>query len=164
MKPDLSTLIAIEAIKQVKARYCRHLDAEDWDGFRSILTDDATFNAEGHPFDDADQFVAGVVRHHTLAKVRTVHHCHMPEIALQTPASATGIWAMTDYVDRIWVESGQREAFVGYGHYEETYALDDGDWRISSMVLTRLRTDILDPVGLPPFPERGRPVAPVLPG
>jgi len=27
---DTATLLAIEAIKQLKARYCRHLDTKDW--------------------------------------------------------------------------------------------------------------------------------------
>jgi hypothetical protein len=156
-------LLAIEAIKQVKARYCRHLDAEDWDAFRALFADDADFLAESRPFAGADAFVAGVVRHHTLAKVRTVHHCHMPEIALHDATHASGTWAMYDYVDRIWAGDGRREAFAGYGHYAETYVATGGGWRIASMTLTRLRVDPLEPGSLPPFPERGVPVAGVLP-
>ena len=30
----------IEAIKQLKARYCRHLDAKDWVSWRALFTDD----------------------------------------------------------------------------------------------------------------------------
>jgi hypothetical protein len=162
MEP-VQELLAVEAIKQVKARYCRHLDAEDWDAFRTLFADDAEFLAEGRPFSGADAFVAGIVRHHTLAKVRTVHHCHMPEIALQDAEHASGTWAMYDYVDRVWVADGRREAFAGYGHYAETYVAGDGGWRIASMTLTRLRVDALEPGSLPPFPERGMPVAAVLP-
>jgi hypothetical protein len=33
----------------------------------------------------------------------------------------------------------------GYGHYHETYEAHDGDWRISSSTLTRLRTDFTPP-------------------
>ena len=35
-----TTLLAIEAIKQLKARYCRYLDAKDWATWRGIFTHD----------------------------------------------------------------------------------------------------------------------------
>ena len=61
---------------------------------------------------------------------------------------------MFDSIDRIWADDGRREAFVGFGHYEEEYArLPDG-WRIASVRLTRLRFDALDVATLPPFPHR----------
>lgn len=161
---DLTTLVAIEAIKQVKARYCRHLDEEDWDAFRSLFEDDAVFDAEGHPFEGADPFVAAIIRHHTLARVRTVHHCHMPEITIEDADHATGVWAMFDYVDRIWADDGRREAFVGYGHYREEYRKHGGQWRIAAMHLIRIRVDTMRPEAMLSFPERGQPVAPVLPG
>lgn len=37
---DVSSLNDIEAIKQLKAGYCRYLDAKDWDTWRGIFTDD----------------------------------------------------------------------------------------------------------------------------
>ena len=30
----------IEAIKQLKARYCRTMDTKDWPGMRQVFTDD----------------------------------------------------------------------------------------------------------------------------
>ena len=33
----------------------------------------------------------------------------------------------------------------GYGHYHETYAKVDGEWRIASSTLTRLHMDLSDP-------------------
>jgi len=38
-------LWAIEQIKQLKARYFRFLDTKDWEGMRTIWTDDAVFDA-----------------------------------------------------------------------------------------------------------------------
>ncbi len=65
----------------------------------------------------------------------TVHHGHMPEITLTGSDTATGIWAMEDYVD--W---GRGKAFRGYGHYHEHYAKDpDAGWQITNLKLTRLR-------------------------
>ena len=41
MMNDLARLVAIEDIKQLKARYYRLLDTHDWEGFRSLWTPDA---------------------------------------------------------------------------------------------------------------------------
>src|SRR5271163_4832520 len=52
---------AIEAIKQLKARYCRYLDTKDWAAWRSIFTDDFlsdTSEAGGKLIAGADDFVA----------------------------------------------------------------------------------------------------------
>jgi hypothetical protein len=66
----------------------------------------------------------------------TVHHGHMPEIELTSDTAATGIWAMFDWVDM------PQLVLRGYGHYEETYRVEDGCWRIAHSRLTRLRRDI----------------------
>ncbi|HEY3700203.1 MAG TPA: nuclear transport factor 2 family protein, partial [Spongiibacteraceae bacterium] len=38
---DVERLLAIESIKQTKARYFRFLDTKDWVGFASVFTTDA---------------------------------------------------------------------------------------------------------------------------
>ena len=75
----------------------------------------------------------------TLAGTVTVHQGHMPEIDLTSATTATGIWALHDIV--IW-PNGMR--LDGYGHYHETYAKADGEWRITSSKLTRLHMDFVD--------------------
>ena len=37
---DAAALHEIEAIKQLKARYCRYLDDKDWDQWRRLFDDD----------------------------------------------------------------------------------------------------------------------------
>jgi hypothetical protein len=166
MVDPIQELVAVEEIKRLKARYCRHLDDESWDGFGSVFWADATFETEGMRFDDAETFVAGIVRHHAVAKVRTVHRCCMPEIELRSSHEATGIWAMHDYVDRVWADDGRREAFHGWGHYHEAYRREGegAPWRIASMRLTRLRIDPVPDELLPSFPERGAAVVSLLRG
>ena len=45
---DAVALVAIEAIKRLKARYCRHLDAKDWSAGRGVFGDDfVSDTAEG---------------------------------------------------------------------------------------------------------------------
>jgi hypothetical protein len=156
-------LLAIEAIKQVKARYFRFVDLEDYEGLRGLFVDDdAAFEVEGQPISGADDLVGRIREHHTNAEVRTVHHGHMPEIEITSETTARGIWSMFDYVDRIWKDDGRREAFQGYGHYTEEYRKVDGTWKIASMKLTRIRVDLL-PEPLDPFPHRDRPAQSVLP-
>ena len=136
------TLLEIESIKQLKARYCRFLDTKDWDAWRAIFSDDFrsdTSPAGGKLIVGADEFVAFVRKN--LEKQPTVHQVHAPEIELTSPTTARGVWALNDVV---------RLAFGlnldGYGHYHETYEKVDGRWLITSSTLTRLRTDFFNPL------------------
>jgi uncharacterized protein (TIGR02246 family) len=127
----------IEAIKQLKARYFRTMDTKQWDDMRRVFSDNVTMDtteAGGNVITGADEFMTFLQE--TLAGVITVHHGHMPEIDVTSPTTATGIWAMEDMLR--WPDGSEMH---GYGHYHETYEKTDGEWRIASSTLTRLRTD-----------------------
>ncbi len=127
----------IEAIRQLKARYFRTMDAKDWAGFRDVFADDVimdTSESGGGIVEGADAFLAFLEP--VLRDVVTVHHGHMPEIEITSETTATGIWAMQDLLR--WPDGRE---LCGYGHYHETYVREDGVWRIQSSKLTRLRTD-----------------------
>lgn len=131
----------IEAIKQLKARYCRMLDTKDWDGFRQVFTDDVVMDSTesgGSVITGADTYLTYLSAN--LADRVTVHHCHTPEITLTSPSSATGIWAMED---RVSFTDGRE--LSGFGHYHESYEKADGAWRIKTLRLTRIRMDITGP-------------------
>jgi uncharacterized protein (TIGR02246 family) len=131
----------IEAIKQLKARYCRTMDTKDWAGMRQLFTDDVTMDtvdSGGNVMTGADDFLTFLVA--TIGGVTTVHQCHTPEIAMTSPTTATGIWAMEDLL-----RFPDGTEMHGYGHYHETYVARHGEWRISSSKLTRLRTDFTPP-------------------
>src|SRR5205823_1481020 len=130
---------------------------EDWEGLRNVFVEEGgRYELPGGlVFESPDALMDAIVNHHTVCEVVTVHHGHTPEIELTSPTTANGIWAMFDYVDRIRHADGKREAFKGYGHYEETYVRTLAGWRIASMKLTRIRIDWIDPRTLPPFPHRG---------
>jgi hypothetical protein len=137
---DAAALMEIEAIKSVKARYCRYLDTKDWDGWRSLFSDDFhsdTSQAGGKVIVGADEFVAFTRR--SLRDNATVHQVHAPEIELTSPTTATGVWALEDVV-RLAPGLNLR----GYGHYRESYEKSDGRWLIASSTLTRLREDIFN--------------------
>jgi 3-phenylpropionate/cinnamic acid dioxygenase small subunit len=55
MEPEVRQLFDLEEIKQLKARYCRLVDAKEWAGFRTLFADDAVFDLEGMgQFDSAE--------------------------------------------------------------------------------------------------------------
>ena len=127
----------VEAIKQLKARYFRLMDTKDWDGMRQVFAGDVyidTTDSGGRVVQGADDFMAGL--REILSDVVTVHHGHMPEIELTSATTATGIWAMED-----WLKWPDGRELHGAGHYHEEYEKIDGRWRITKMTLTRLRTD-----------------------
>lgn len=139
----IDTLQDIEALKQLKARYCRLLDAKDWTAWRDLFTDDFvsdTSESGGKLIAGADAFVAFVRGTLGTPQRKTVHQVHAPELALTSDTTAHGIWALEDLV-RLATGLNLR----GYGHYHETYEKIAGEWRIKSSKLTRLREDIVTP-------------------
>jgi hypothetical protein len=154
---DANAVLDIESIKQLKARYCRYLDAKEWHSWRSLFADDFigdTTKAGGRIVVGADDFVA--YTRNTLGKPSqaTVHQVHAPEIALTSDTAAEGVWALNDVVRLVpWL------TLHGYGHYHETYEKTDGRWRIKTSTLTRLREDTVIPMFSPRVAARLRATA-----
>ena len=132
----------LEAIRQLKARYCRTMDTKDWAAMRQVFTDDVEVDTtpDGGLTNGADVFLGFLQE--VLGEVITVHHCHTPEIELTSATTATGIWAMEDMLR--WPNGMELH---GYGHYHEEYVQQDGAWRIAKLRLTRLRRDMTMPEG-----------------
>ncbi len=140
---DAAIMREVEAIKVLKARYCRYLDAKDWGRWRSIFADDFvgdTSESGGEIITGADAFVAYTQRHLGKRSRGTVHQVHAPEIELTSATTATGVWALQDVV-RI----GLGLNLLGYGHYHENYVKVAGRWYLGRSKLTRLREDIFNP-------------------
>jgi len=141
-------LDAIEEIKQLKARYFRCLDTKDWDGFADVFASDARMDMSGElrgrsrpseGITTGSQEIAAFVRR-MVGDVTTVHHGHTPEIDVTSPTTATGIWAMENRLR--WPDGDPLRAMHGYGHYHDAYEKVQGQWRIRSTTLTRLRVDV----------------------
>lgn len=141
----VARLIAIEEIKQLKARYFRCMDTKDFVGLRTVFADDAMFDASCslsiEPTEDAAQWVhsggdaiAAFVEA-AVAPLRTVHHGHGHEIELLSETEARGVIAMED---QIWDASGTTPVLHGMGHYHETYRKEAGQWRIVTSRISRL--------------------------
>lgn len=152
---DVAQLLAVEDIKRLKARYFRALDTKDWDLLRTVFAPDIVCDFRGSTrdpktgIDTGAEATANVLHGRDEAiklisagmnPTESVHHGHMPEIEIDGPDTAHGVWAMFDSVR---IADGPVREFNGYGHYHETYRKTDGQWQIATIRLTRLRVDFL---------------------
>ncbi len=130
---------AIQAIRQVKARYFRAVDTKDWDLLKQQFTPDVVIDTTGSAgiiTTGADNFITYTKS--TIGPARTVHQGHMPEIEVHSPTTAAGVWALQDLL--IWPGDIR---VIGYGHYHESYVRVGDRWLISHSKLTRLYLDPL---------------------
>lgn len=149
---DVSRLMALEEIRQLKSRYFRAIDGKNWAALRQIFTDDVICDYRGTAIDlkngievplaatasilnGADDAVAACRA--ALQETVSVHHGFMPDIELTGAATAIGNWAMRDHV---WFPpSFPLSELLGYGYYDETYERIGGVWRIKTLKLSRIK-------------------------
>lgn len=152
----LTRLVAIEDIKQLKARYFRAVDTKDAALLRSVFTDDATADYRGAATDprsgvnaipgntetvvvSGDLITQGVMN--SITGLTTVHHGHVAEIDIHSDTEASAIFPM---VDRLTMPDNSPIASLdGWGHYHETYRKEGGEWKIATLRLSRLRVDVV---------------------
>jgi hypothetical protein len=148
----LAKLLAIEEIKQLKARYFRTMDTRDFAGMKQVFAHDIRFDcSEGFLFtplggdpigsvgpvtEGRDNVMAWIT--HSMSGFTSVHHGHCHEITIDSDTEAHGVIAMADYI-----RAGDRttQLIEGAGHYWEKYRFEDGAWRIAETKLTRLFND-----------------------
>jgi hypothetical protein len=148
---ELERLAAMDAIRQVKARYFRGVDTGDAAIVRSILAEDCLLDyrgcctdpSTGHDFLPAmnavmrgrESYQEGL----SSIGVVSVHQGHNVEIEITGETSATAIWSMTD---RLYMPPGAPFSLMtGYGHYHETYEKAADGWKIKTTRITRIRVE-----------------------
>lgn len=142
----MKNLQTIEDIRAVKARYCRFLDTKDWDGFASLFTADAVMDVREDTGNDPVLGIAAIVAQVRFAvdDAASSHQVHTPEITLDGPDTALGVWAMQDRV--VWQDGKSPipgvASITGYGQYHEYYRCEDGVWKIAELRLSRFHVDM----------------------
>ncbi len=150
---DSEKLAAIEAIRQVKARYFRSVDSADGSLAPTFLAEDCVLDYRGcctDPVSGVDHFPEmNAVIHgrdgwlsdaFKSTGVVTAHQGHQSEIEITSETTATGSWAFTD---RFFMPPGSRyERFEGYGHYHETYEKIGGQWLLKTTRVTRIKIEV----------------------
>jgi ketosteroid isomerase-like protein len=143
LRAAIERLVAIEEIRQLKAKYFRFVDTKQWADFADLFIEDLQIDFEestSRPLSKAE-FVASAERHFTGAM--SVHHGHVPEIEIVDDTHATGIWPMFDLVET--PPDSKYVSHTGWGHYTEEYRKEaDGRWRIARTRLSRLKRVVLD--------------------
>ena len=145
----IEKLLALEEIKQLRAKYWRTLDTKQWEDWGSVFTEDCwlKFDAgvstgggdpQTHPVVETRKGMVEFVSK-LLHQAVTVHQGHFPEIEFTSDTEAKGIWPMEDIVER------ETLTLFGRGHYRETYRKIDGNWKFTSIHLTRLRYSNIAP-------------------
>ena len=136
---ELERLIALEAIRHLKARRDHAVDRKDWDTYAELHTDDyAAHSIAATPIIGGRAAADALALH--LANVTTVHHSHTPVIAFQDRDHATGVWAMEDNL--FWKRGGEKQWLRGFGFYHERYVRgSDGQWRFSFRRLERTHAE-----------------------
>ena len=130
--PELASAIAA-----LTAQYCQRLDAQDWDGWASLFTEDATMQVGP----SADSAVRGRGAIRRLLKMRlrgaeTLHQAGDPEIHRVAEGELRVFWSMTDRV------STPLYLLEGEGFYEDRYVRLGDAWKISSVRLHRSKVDL----------------------
>lgn len=144
----LERLDAIEAIRNLKARYFRLIDTGQWSELPGVFTSDMqVLTPDGRVWMEGGDAYAASLKF-GLENAVSWHQGLTAEIEIIDAENATAIWAMQDMIE--WTERHPREgwkAITGRGHYHETYRRENGEWRMSTLTLTRLRLDITWPEG-----------------
>ena len=134
----------LEAIRRLKGRYFRLLDAQEWENWSDCFTADVVAIYEGAPRPSKDDPNENRVEGRELLAelcaqlldgVTTIHQGFMPEIELTGSTTARAIWAMYDNVRFPTCN------FKGWGHYQDEYVKEDGQWKIKQTHLTRVHTE-----------------------
>lgn len=133
----VAALEDLEAIKQLKYRYWRHLDLKQWDELAALFAVDATVCYSSGTYEFAGRDAIMRFLRESLGRERgsvTIHHGHHPEIALTGPDSATGTWALYNYMFNVAENRGIR---IG-AYYEDRYVRLAGAWVFQHIGYTSL--------------------------
>lgn len=149
---NLAQLLAVEAIRNLKAAYFRCMDTKNWPRLAELFTEDAEFDARGAlemPKTEEEYAKEPTIRGRAaiveyiragLTPLISAHHGHTAEITVDSPVSARAIWPMSDVLSSR--EGTPFRVFRGHGHYFETYTCDGGIWRIATLRLRRLYVEM----------------------
>ena len=151
---NIQQLIATEAIRTLKAKYCRAIDTKDGELLKQVFDDHVECDFRGGAMDPSSGInlmpaaTESVLRGsreaieallQALAGVVSAHQAYLPEIELLNETTAKATWAMHDNLR--FPKGAPIAGLSAYGYYHETYEYRGGDWRIKTLKLVRLRVD-----------------------
>lgn len=142
----LNDLIEFHEISQLKYRYLRGLDTQQWDVLEDCFTEDAFAWYSGGTFTHKGRHeIVDFLRDLIPAAFISSHIVVHPELKLTGPDTAEGIWRLQDIV--YFTEANPKfahgniqggEQMTGAGYYYEEYRKEAAGWKISSIGYVRI--------------------------
>ena len=145
---QVARLQDIEDIKTLKYRYFRAMTFSDHALLKETLTADVvTSYSDGeYVFEDREKLLRFLIDSHDPdAKIIAYWMAGMPEITLESPTEATGIWAMYHH----YYDHGRGFVDEMFVYYDDVYRKEDGVWKMSKTGYKRVLNQILDRRDLP---------------
>ncbi len=126
----------LEAIKQLKYRYLRHLDCKEWAALATCFTEDAEVSYGDGKFDfrGRDAIMAFLEKALGSSQLLTAHRVHQPEIELLGDDAARGLWALDD----VLIDTRSQITLRGAAIYSDEYVKVNGAWLLRSTGYRRL--------------------------
>jgi bile-acid 7alpha-dehydratase len=119
----------VGAIERLKYRYWRCLDLKLWDELADCFAPDATVSyGDGkYSFTGRDEIMKFLRESLAVESGSvTLHHGHHPEITLTGEDTATGVFALDNY---LFNDRANRSLRMG-AYYEDRFVRLEGAWRI----------------------------------
>jgi SnoaL-like domain len=138
----LSRLEAIEAIRQLKARYFHACDTKQPDTVRECFAPgpiELRYGRVGN-FDNREDMLAVFTELACQPHIVEMHHGQNPRIEVQDADNATGIWGLYYYL----IDTRRRIVTQLAGFYDDAYVRSDGQWRITRSRYEVTSTQVFD--------------------
>jgi len=126
----LTRLEAIEAVKQLKARYLNACDKKDIERMRSCFAEGEVhidYGAVGS-FTHRDGLIGIFEKMGGGENIIDLHHGQNAEIEVQDATHASADWGLFFYQ----IDTKTQQLSQLGGHYQDEYVKVEGQWRISS--------------------------------
>jgi hypothetical protein len=138
----IARLEAIEAIKQLKARYFFACDHKRPELVRDCFVDgemEIDYGRVGS-FNNADDMVAVFTKYACEEHIVEMHHAQNPQVQVPSDSEASAIWGLFYYM----IDTRRNVVTQLGGIYEDEYRLIDGAWKISKTIYRVSSTQLMD--------------------
>jgi hypothetical protein len=142
LEQRINRLEAIEALKQLKARYFHACDTKQPDIVRACFADgeiDLRYGRIGN-FTDREQMVAVFSELACQEHIVEMHHGQNPQVEVHDEDNATAIWGLYYYM----IDTRRQSVTQLAGFYDDAYIRRDGEWRIIRSYYEVTSTQIFD--------------------
>jgi hypothetical protein len=142
----LEDLVTIYEITQLKYRYLRAIDTQDWKLIATLFTEHArAWYSNGDLSANGRENIVAALSTSMKPSIYSSHIGLHPEITVMSATTAKGQWRFEDVVHFLEpdaslivapVRGGER--LIGAGYYYDEYEKIDGQWKIASTGYIRL--------------------------